>query len=135
MAAEEGGFKRISNRKRAELRDNLTQILDQESPRQESPLTMEEEKEEEDPEAANTRFRKLDRRIRWVAFLFHTTDLWEDILATVYGLKFNIDSVEIIQARQKIMDNVKQYKHKMLGRLKACVLVFTLYTESPLNSV
>jgi hypothetical protein len=106
-ARESGGISRLSKRKRSELHEAMEEVL------AEQIIPGEGGRDDE-----QTKLRRLDRCIRWSTFLFHTTDIWDDILQSVYGPGFDLDSSQIITARQKIFDNVKQYKHKMLARLK-----------------
>jgi hypothetical protein len=67
-----------------------------------------------------TTHRRLDRAMRWNAFLHFTNDLWIDVIYEVYGSDIDIDSPEVVEARSKIFNNTKAWKWRVLKRMEVC---------------
>jgi hypothetical protein len=76
-----------------------------------------------------TLLRKLDRRIYWDSFLYHTNLFARDIMVDIYGDKV-IDTTYFIVGRAKIMENVKTYKNRTLKRFEVCFISQADFNQS-----
>lgn len=60
--------------------------------------------------------RILDRKTRWMVLLTGSNSQHAEVIKQAYDGKIDADSYEWRNARQKIYDNVKSYKHKVIDR-------------------
>lgn len=77
------------------------------------------------------KFRVLDNRIRWISFLYHA---WQpaylEVIREIFGEELVATASEFVEAKNRIMDGVKNYKHLLLRQCEVCEL--TLYLRSRL---
>jgi hypothetical protein len=66
-------------------------------------------------ESDETLFRKLDVEIRWDTFQFHSNKFAKHLIQRVYGNDVDVQGDIYQAARNKVFDNVKSYKNKMLA--------------------
>ena len=62
--------------------------------------------------------RILDRKIRWLIFLYHSSFLWLEVLREVYGDDVPLDDRRMKDGRSKIRDCEKNYQYATLERME-----------------
>lgn len=64
--------------------------------------------------------RKLDVEIRWDTFIYHSNKFHISLIRRVYGDDIDLQSEDFLAARQRVYDNVKAYKHRVLNNIRVC---------------
>ena len=72
---------------------------------------------------------RLDRVIRWNTLLIHVNINVPAIVSFVFGDRIGVDSLDYDWARNKIMENQRSYKSKVLSGFKS--LIGTMVTQDP----
>jgi hypothetical protein len=68
-------------------------------------------------EDSQMKWRKLDQETRWTIFLFHSHKFLHSVIKKSFG-DIDEDSDDYLLAREKIMNNVKNYKNKTLKAIE-----------------
>lgn len=78
-------------------------------------------KEDEFNRNARARMDSLDRKCRWMMLTDFNNARWKVIMEAIYPEGLEEDSPDYHHARQKILDNFRNYKHKTLKAMEVSI--------------
>jgi hypothetical protein len=81
---------------------------------------------------------QLDRVIRWNSFLTHTAINAHEQIDSVTKGTVNQGTTEFMKLRQKVMENTRSYKNKVLGNFEVCIsalLYVRLYLRNVISNI
>ena len=77
-------------------------------------------------EEDDKKLQLLNRKTRWLSFLFFSNFMWLNVLQDVYEKSIATNSYEVVIERTKIFDLIKEFKHFVLTLMKIFDFFFNL---------